>query len=486
VLFAVKLWLGATAAFFAARVVAQGGPLDGLELSQSFAAVGDDGTGTPPDPQGAAGPDFLLAMTNTRFSAQRKDGTPAASWTPTQFWAPVAQGDSLFDPRVMYDALSGRWIAVMATEGVTAAPALLLAVSAGPDPTQPWRFHRLDADPARRSYAEFPLLGASSRWICVSADLLLRDGGGLVGGAVWAIEKAPLLANDTLLFSRLTTPPSGLPLTPVVTFDADEADEFLVGEFAGDDNGQGKLELARVTDVGGQVEFVEAGLVAAPTTWEEHPIPFDSSPQSGTSVKITSPQADVASACLRHGMIWAVHAVTVPAGAVPLHTAVQWWRLTTAGGRAGFGRIEDAAGATWLGYPSVAVNARDQVLIGYSMFSAGSFGSAGYSLRVSADCDAQLSEIHPLRNGDAPYVRRDVGGLNRWGDLTETVVDPSDDTGIWTVQEYAAPPVDGQGRWGTWWGGFTPAAMGRALACVTPTTEISPVPVQQRGLPPPP
>jgi len=66
------------------------------------------------------------------------------------------------------------------------------------------------------------------------------------------------------------------------------------------------------------------------------------------------------------------------------------------------------------------------------------FPSAGYSLRPAGGCDGALSEIHLLRAGQAPYVRFDASGLNRWGDLTETVVDPSDDLFLWTIQEYAA------------------------------------------------
>lgn len=428
----------------------------GLALSQSFPAVPDDGVGVPPDPQGAAGPQYLLAMTNTRFTALRKDGSLAATWTPAQFWATVSLGDLLFDPRVMYDAASGRWIAVMVTAGSTAPPAVLLAVSAGADPTQGWSFQRIPADPTRENYAEFPLVGGNARWICITADLLSTTTGGLSGGAIWAIEKAPLFASNTLSASRFTVAGRGLPLTPAVTFDPDEPDEFLVGGWSGNDNGHGELQVLRLTDSGGQPFLSPAVLVAAPATWTDHSTPFDSLPQSGTSRGITSAQDDVASACLRHGVIWAVQTATIPAGAAPLHTAVQWWRITTAGAFSGFGRIEDPTGSTWLGYPSVAVNANDQVLVGYSLFSASTFASAGYSLLSSTGCDAELSRIRTLRAGDAPYVRPDASGLNRWGDLSQTVVDPTDDISLWTIQEYAAAPVNGQSRWATWWGKVSP------------------------------
>jgi hypothetical protein len=46
---------------------------------------------------------------------------------------------------------------------------------------------------------------------------------------------------------------------------------------------------------------------------------------------------------------------------------------------------------------------------------------------------------------------------NRWGDFSATVVDPTDDTSFWTLQEYAKFPVSGISQWGTWWGKFHPS-----------------------------
>src|SRR5947207_2867692 len=69
----------------------------GIALSSSFSGATDDGGGVPPDIQGAAGPDHLLVMLNTKFVAQRKsDGEVLRTWTPADFWSPVSGGDLLF------------------------------------------------------------------------------------------------------------------------------------------------------------------------------------------------------------------------------------------------------------------------------------------------------------------------------------------------------------------------------------------------------
>ena len=447
----------------------------GLPLSSSFSGAVDEGGGVPPDLQGAAGPDHLLVMLNTVFLAQSKtDGSVLRRWTPADFWTSVAGGDLLFDPRVGYDALAGRWIAVIATEGVTAPPAVLLALSDGSDPTAGWSYRKLAVGGS--DYAEFPLLGWNGRWIVVTSNLVSTSTGYLSGSAIWAIDAESLLAGNPAI-TRWSLDAPGSPIAPAVTLDAGQDDELLLQQASGNDNGHGRVRLFRVTDGGAGPSLSAAKTITAPLTWSDLPNPLESLPQPGSTRKIVSDQDEFASACFRNGLLWAVQTVTVPATAsAPLHTEIQWWRIRPDGGLDGFGRIGDSSGSTWLGFPSIAVNGSDQAVIGYSVFSKNMFASAGYS---ASGCggDAALAGIHLLKSGEAPYERLDGAGHNRWGDLSQTVADPDGD-GIWTLQEYAASPVDGQSRWGTWWGGFAPAAPeSRAGVCVAPRLRLAPVPI---------
>ena len=52
---------------------------------------------------------------------------------------------------------------------------------------------------------------------------------------------------------------------------------------------------------------------------------------------------------------------------------------------------------------------------------------------------------------------------NRWGDYSATMVDPVDDTSLWTLQEYSQPEGSvfaatgcNSGVWGTWWAKVVP------------------------------
>lgn len=453
----------------------------GPELAGSFAALGDDNGGVPPDPQGAVGPDRLMVALNTQIRIEARDGTPLLTMFPSDFWAPVAFGGFTFDPRILYDPFGQRWIFITSCVNGTRVPAILLAVSQTPDPGAGWYFFSLPVDPAGTNYAEFPQLGFNQNWICIAANIVSATTNTFQNSRVWVIPKSDVYAGKTpapAIFGNLP----GSSLKPVVTEDAGEADEFVVGEWSGDGGGVGELQLLKVTATDGIPRLVSVGYPQIPATWNDSPVPLDSCPQAGTPVKITADQDEVPSATLRNGILWVVQTVTIPAGVPFPHTAIQWWKINPSGSVANWGRIDDPSGNYWLTCPSIAVSRNDDVLIGYSYFSAGTYASAGYSLAAAGQPLSALGAVHTLKAGEAPYIKRDANGYNRWGDLSEAVVDPVNDRDLWTIQEYAAASVNGVDQWGTWWGEISPSrvACGVAARCVTPVTVVPPVPVRGR------
>ena len=91
------------------------------------------------------------------------------------------------------------------------------------------------------------------------------------------------------------------------------------------------------------------------------------------------------------------------------------------------------------------MNRFSDVLIGYSSFSTNQYASASYSFRAFYD------ERNKLRPPRTYWFGQDGYDNNRWGDYSATVVDPINNTDLWTIQEYAAPRVDGEPHWGTRW-----------------------------------
>ncbi len=123
------------------------------------------------------------------------------------------------------------------------------------------------------------------------------------------------------------------------------------------------------------------------------------------------------------------------------------------------GRLENPGGGVHFAYPSIAVNTNDDALVGYSRFSASQYPSANYAFRAGEDALSSLRDDTVLKAGEAPYYSLDPDRqLNLWGDWSATVVDPANDSDLWTIQEYAALPAGTNSRWGTWWGRVAPPA----------------------------
>jgi hypothetical protein len=124
-------------------------------------------------------------------------------------------------------------------------------------------------------------------------------------------------------------------------------------------------------------------------------------------------------------------------------------------------------------YPVLAVNKHDDVLIGYSVFSDGTFASAAYSFRSFIDLPSTLQAEVALKMGEARYFKDFGFGSNRWGDYSNSVVDPLNDVDMWTIQEFAALP-NVSDRWGTWWGKLELPSPDFTLAISNPTQTVFP------------
>ena len=143
-------------------------------------------------------------------------------------------------------------------------------------------------------------------------------------------------------------------------------------------------------------------------------------------------------AVLKNGILWVASQVT---RFTPRRSSVLWWRVVmTSPVRVDTGLIDDPTGATMYGYPSIAANKFGAALIGYCVFNASSYPSAGFSY---IDPFNSLSAPALLKTGDGPSF------TSRWADYSAAVVD-ANDIDFWTNQTYS-PVLSTGGLWGTWW-----------------------------------
>ena len=100
-----------------------------------FEALGDDNTRIPPDTMGAAGPNHLMVMLNTQVRIQNRSGTNLSTVSLSTFWTSgTGLSGSPFDPRLIYDSLSGRWMAIVDADAKLGTSEVWFAISATSSP----------------------------------------------------------------------------------------------------------------------------------------------------------------------------------------------------------------------------------------------------------------------------------------------------------------------------------------------------------------
>jgi subtilisin-like proprotein convertase family protein len=429
-------------------------------MAQTFNALDDDNTAIPPDTNGAVGPNHLMVTLNTQIRIQTRGGANIRTVPLDSFWAalpgPWATGvPQAFDPKVLYDAFSNRWIFTAMADGDSATSAVLLAVSQTSDPMAAWRLYKVDADATDAAWADYPEIGFNKNWIVVNVNMFGVADETFKRTNIYAFNKANTYAGSRTF--TLFTDTQGFAMAPAVTYDATLDTLFMVEDW----DGHTQLRFSRITGTAAAPVYSSVHqfpTVAAANSWTAFaPNGDDFAPQLGSAEKIQNGDSRIQNAVYRNGSIWTVQTIFLPDAATPTHSAVQWWELGTNGVIKQRGRVNDPNSNVFYAFPSITVNKDSDVLVGYSRFSAQQYASGSYSFRGPGDPPNTLRSPIGLKLGAGPYFKEFGGGRNRWGDYSAAVVDPANDLDMWTIQEYAALPLGGVSRWGTWWGRIGPS-----------------------------
>ncbi|TMH43751.1 MAG: hypothetical protein E6H59_07640, partial [Betaproteobacteria bacterium] len=395
-----------------------------------------------------------MTVLNTQIRIQDRTGAVLRTASMDSFWASLGSPNA-FDPKIFYDPYGGRWVFVASANGNTISSAVLIGVSQTSDPTGVWNLFSVDADASNATWADFTSVGFNKDWIVVNMNMFTVNASAFRQSNIWVFTKASLYNNITPSAPfRLFTETNTSTLVPVMTYDATLATLYLVDVW---NSPNGTLRISTITGALGAEIYTAGTSFPTVTSANGWAVTGPDAPQLGSAPLIETGDRRMQSCSYRNAFLWCVHHIFLPA-ANPTRASVQWWQLTTSGAIQQRGRIDDSSGATFYAYPSIAVNAKSDVLIGYSRFSASQYASANYSFRQCNDTANTLQSDAVLKPGEGPYYK--IGATsqkNRWGDYSSTVVDPANDLDMWTIQEYAATPIgtganNGDGRWGTWWG----------------------------------
>jgi hypothetical protein len=289
---------------------------------------------------------------------------------------------------------------------------------------------------------------------------------------IYVFDKNDLLTGGAGTFTLFALLPEyGDTQVPAIGDSGNPRIMYLVQNWNGNSSGAGFIRLWRIRqstvisppDPPRTVIRLFSGfLISTSNAWDSQaPGKAAIGPQLGSSAKIDLGDSRIRNNVycrpgIPYAYLYVAQTVFLPAGAAT-RSAVQFWVVRANYVVDQFARIDDPSGATFFAYPSLAVTALHSVLIGFSSFSAQRYPSASWAFRWGSDPPSSLQMGGVLRSGEGPYFNVGGGTRNRWGDYTSTSLDPGGTPSIWTIQEYARPPVgtnDQSGRWGTWWTNF--------------------------------
>lgn len=441
-----------------------------------------DGGVIPPDTHGAVGLDKVMSTLNTNYQVQNKvTGAVVSTVTIGGFWGATGANNP-YDPKTLYDPYNNRWILTAVSDRATANSSILIGVSQTSDPNGLYYLSRFDADNLNTRFADFPSIGFNKNWITITVNMHSNSTGAFVEGRVLAMDYASARGGNlgiSRYFTGITQGQGGFNMQPAVSYSPTVTEGYLAS--------QGSSASATY------FFFVMTGTPSLPAlraavtrnnllgAWSQPGgdiLPQAPEPNGTGTRKIDSRDSRILNMVYRNGSVYFCQTVGLPAGRTPEtidRTAAQWVQANASGTFLQGGRVEDPTatqtnGGNWYAYPSLSVNRENSLLMGFSQFSSDSFASAGYAFRAASDPAGTMREPVIYKAGEGYYEKTLGGARNRWGNYSNTQVDPSNDRDFWTIQEYAMQPVGtgtDSGRWGTWWARAVPPSARGKIAFVS-------------------
>ncbi len=440
--------------------------------AQSWQSYIDPNQVFPPDTYGAVGLNNVLVATNDFLRIHAKPGGALVSSVTISSFAGVS---FTCDPQLFFDPSTQRWIFCAIGCGSFPNPVILMT-SLTADPAGSWRQITFTPLSNPGDVLDHPYLGYDDTKIVIGGRKFTP---GFTGPIIFLFDKAAMMAGTPIVFGgnaqtiSNSTADGDCPRPVTVYFppfsnsgNPSPGTVYILQSWTN--------SSLRLTTITGSIPTCtwntgSAVFPTAPDSWTAGN-QGNSIQQQGTANRISANDARISSAIMMNGKIWAVHHIGFPAGASGssiTSTDIQYWQLDgTPGGSFGNvlqrGRTNAPSGEhRWFG--SIAVNKNEDVLVGYSISNGTSmFASTGYSTRQAATPPNTLDDPLVTKAGENTYQKLDGSGRNRWGDYSQTHLDPVDNS-LWTWQEYAASPVN---RYGIWVNQVAPSV-------VVPTPSIS-------------
>ena len=409
----------------------------------------------PPDTQLAVGPYNLLEMVNSSGSIWSKNSSaqfrapPQAEVDLNVFYGVDTTPYVITDPRVQYDAGTGRWFgSALAFVPTTFSSQVLLAVSDSFDPAGAWNLYAIG--PITRSTLEDqPTLGVSTDKVVLSWNDF-SSSTTFAGEETWVIQKSAVLAGQV---------PSEVQFGPdlqraslvVAQQENPTATAFLAynGSPAAPAAPYMGVVALTGTPAQGPVVWHEVDLTIVGTS-----LPPGAQQPGPMSPLIATNDDRFTSVAWQNDVLWvAGNDACRPAGDTVARACLRLIKVRTSGTVALQADADLALNGGYTYFPAVAMDSGGNMIVVFSQSSTAQFASLQASGDLAGDVanpPALLAETQVMA-GQGVYNCNGCGaGANgdRWGDYSAAALEPCGSSAVWVAGEFMGDPSIAT-DWGT-------------------------------------
>ena len=446
---------------------------------------GESGGITPPDNMGEVGPTQLCVVSNGRIKFYTKPtvcqpalttstsngtsslGNPIFSSDLDVFFSTVRNGQSSTDPHIHYDRLSQRWF-IVAINVANNSNRIMIAVSSGPTITDATNFtffafaHDQGAATSsndRGAFCDYPMLGVDKNALYIGG-VIFNEAKSYFGSSCYVVNKAQLIGGSLQftafrglgVFNTGTGAGNGI-FVPQGVNNYSPNPEF--GFFIGPDMILvSKIRYVVITNPGSASPTATQFQLNVPAT----ALPIDQ-PAGGSAFPVDGGGDDrllnaqiVTNKLDGRVSLYTAHAIGVRSDGIadettPDRNAERWYEFSVVGSTLSLrqsGTLFDNAGSGQKGYfmGSIMGSGQGHAVLGASVASTSLPINAIISGRYNNQTLGQLSpEVNATSFSESYNLQAETP--QRWGDYSQTVVDPNDDMTLWTFQQY----TNGNNSW---------------------------------------
>jgi len=387
----------------------------------------------------------MLSVNSSVAIHNKVGGAVVLQRTLTQWFSNVISGQTIFDPKLLYDQHAARWVLLAAAfRSNPNASVFLLSVSASANPLGTWRNYVFDAtkdgSTQTGNWADFPGLGVDAQALYFTGNMF-AFGGGFQYAKIRVVPKAGPYSGGTAPFFdfvKMKNPDNSMAFTiqPCHTFGAPQVEYLVNSQFPSGNS----LTLWQIANPTAGPTLTRT---AVPTSAYALAPNAD---QKGGAPPLNTGDVRILEATFRGDSVWCALTTNRNWG-LGNRASVHWFQIRAAASALVQEGIYGTRAAHYF-YPAGCPDANGNFVLVFSRAGTGEFGSIGYTGRRSTDPLGTLQASALLKAGVAHYQALDSGGRNRWGDYNGVAADPAAPRLIWFYSEFASAT----NTWATWVG----------------------------------